>query len=75
MKPIVDRLEKSYGDEFNIVRVDVTRPSGEQVAREMGLVGQPYYVFFGTDNKETRRIGGPQTYEVLAHEIKVTLER
>ena len=75
MKPIVDRLEENYGDELNIVRVDVTKPSGEEVAREMGLVGQPYYVFFGADNEETRRIGGPQTYKVLAQEIELTLER
>ena len=75
MKPIVDRLEESYGDELNIVRIDVTRPSGEKVAREMGLVGQPYYVFFDTGNEETRRMGGPQTHEALAQEIKMTLQR
>jgi thiol:disulfide interchange protein len=75
MKPIVDRLEESYGDELNIVRIDVTKPNGEKAAREMGLVGQPYYVFFGSDNEETRRMGGPQTYEVLAQETELTLER
>jgi thiol:disulfide interchange protein len=75
MKPIVDRLEESYGNEFNIVRIDVTRPRGEKAARDMGLVGQPYYVFFGSDNEESRRMGGPQTHEVLAQEIELTLER
>jgi thiol:disulfide interchange protein len=75
MKPIVDRLEGDYGDELNIVRIDVTKPNGENAARELGLVGQPYYVFFGSDNEETRRMGGPQTYEVLAQEIELTVER
>jgi thiol:disulfide interchange protein len=75
MKPIVNRLEETYGDEFNIVHIDVTRPNGEKAARDLGLVGQPYYVFFGSDNEETRRMGGPQTYEVLAQEIERTMER
>jgi thiol:disulfide interchange protein len=75
MKPIVDRLEEDYGDELNIVRVDVTKPNGEKAARELGLVGQPYYVFFNSGNEETRRMGGPQTYEVLAQESELTAER
>ncbi len=74
MKPIVDRLEETYGDEFNIVRIDVTRTSGEQTARKMGLIGQPNYVFFDSANEETRRISGAQSYELMAQEIKRTLQ-
>lgn len=74
MKPIVDRLEETYGDEFNIVRIDVTKPSGEKLAREMGIVGQPNYVFFDSANEETRRISGPQTFDVMAQEIERTLQ-
>ena len=74
MKPIVDRLEETYGNELNIVRIDVTRPSGEEQARELGLVGQPNYVFFDHVNEETRRMAGPQTYEVMAQEIERVLE-
>jgi len=73
MKPIVDRLEESYGKEFNIVRIDVTRPSGEKRARELGLVGQPNYVFFDGDNEETRRMAGPQTFDVMSQEVERTL--
>jgi len=75
MKPIVDRLEETYGDEFNIVRIDVTRPSGEKQARELGLVGQPNYVFFDGANEETRRMAGPQTYEVMAQETERILRK
>ena len=75
MKPIVDRLEETYGDKFNIVRIDVTKPSGEKVAREVGIVGQPNYVFFDSANEETRRMAGPQTYEVMAQEIELTLQK
>ena len=75
MKPIVDRLEESYKDEFNFVRIDVTKPNGKKLAREHGIVGQPNYVFFGSDNEETRRISGAQTFDVLAQEIERTLQK
>ncbi len=75
MKPIVDRLKETYGDEFNIVRVDVTRANGEELLREYGLVGQPNYVFFDSSNEETRRIAGPQSFEVMAQEIELTLKK
>ena len=73
MKPIVDRLEETYGNEFNIIRIDVTKPSGEKLARELGLVGQPNYVFFDSANEETRRMAGPQTLDVITQEIRRTL--
>ena len=75
MKPIVDRLEETYGDEFNIVHIDVTKPSGEKLAREVGIVGQPNYVFFDSDNQETRRIAGAQAFDVMAQEIERTLRK
>ena len=75
MEPIVDRLEETYGDEFNFVRIDVTRPSGEKQAREIGIVGQPNYVFFDSDNEETRRMSGAQPFDVLAQEIERTLKK
>jgi hypothetical protein len=73
MKPIVDRLEETYGDEFNIVRIDVTKPSGEKLAREVGIIGQPNYVFFDSANEETRRMSGAKTFDVMAAEIERTL--
>jgi thiol-disulfide isomerase/thioredoxin len=73
MKPIVDRLEETYGEKLNIVRIDVTKPSGEKQARELGIVGQPNYIFFGSDNEETRRMAGPQTFDVMSQEVKRTL--
>ncbi len=70
----MDRLEETYGDEFNFVHIDVTKQNGEQVAREVGIVGQPNYVFFDSTNQETRRMSGAQTFDVLAQEIERTLE-
>ncbi len=75
MKPIVDRLEEDYGDEFNIIRIDVTKPNGEKFARSVGIVGQPNYVFFNSTDKETRRMTGAQTFDVLAQEIERMLSQ
>ena len=75
MKPVIAELEEAYGGEFKIVRIDVTRPAGEDTARELGLVGQPNYVFFDSSDEETRRMAGPQSYEVMASEIERTLNR
>jgi len=75
MEPVVDRLEETYGDEFNIVHIDVTRPRGKELALEHGIVGQPNYIFFDSANEETRRMSGPQTYDTMAQEIELTLEK
>jgi len=75
MKPTVDSLEETYGDEFKIVRIDITRPEGEELAREYGLVGQPYYLFLDSEGEEARRIGGPQAFDALAQEIELTMQR
>ncbi len=70
----MDRLEESYQDEFNFVRIDVTRPNGKKVAREHGIVGQPNYVFFDSDNQETRRMSGSKPFDVMAAEVERTLQ-
>ncbi|RLC74439.1 MAG: hypothetical protein DRI81_13800 [Chloroflexi bacterium] len=74
MKPIVNRLEESYKGEFNFVRIDVTKPNGEKLAREHGIVGQPNYVFFDSANQETRRMSGSQPLDVMAAQVERTLE-
>lgn len=73
MEPIVDRLEETYGDEFKFVRINVDSSRGKELAREYGLVGQPFYLFFDSTNEETRRMAGPQPFEVLAQEIERTM--
>ncbi|MEA3338396.1 MAG: hypothetical protein U9R15_00370 [Chloroflexota bacterium] len=75
MKPIVDRLEETYEDEFNIVRIDVTKPNGEKAAREHGIIGQPNYIFFDSANEESRRMSGPQTFDTMAGEFERTRQK
>jgi len=70
MKPIVDGLEETYGDEFKIVRIDVDRSDGVKLAHEYRLVGQPSYIFFDRAGEEVRRLAGPQFADVMAQEIE-----
>ncbi len=70
MKPIVDRLEETYGDEFKIVRINIDRPDGVKLAREHGIIGQPSYIFFDREGEEIRRMAGPQFAEVMTQEIE-----
>lgn len=74
MEPIVDRLEETYGDKSNIVRINVDKSDGKELAREYGIIGQPYYLFFDSANEETRRMAGPQSFDVLAQEIERLLQ-
>ena len=70
MKPIVDRLEEIYGDEFKIIRIEINQSDGKKLAREFGIVGQPSYIFFDDTGEETRRMAGPQPFDVMAQETE-----
>ncbi len=70
MEPIVDGLEETYGNEFEIVRVNIDTSNGKKVAREHGIIGKPSYIFFDQEGEETRRMAGPQFAEVMAQEIE-----
>lgn len=70
MNPIVDGLEKEYGREFKIVRVDIDEQQGKQLAREHGLIGQPAYVLFDKSGTTVRRLMGAQTAETFERDIE-----
>ena len=71
----MDRLEETYGDEFKIIRIEINQSDGRKLAREFGVVGQPSYVFFDDTGGETRRMAGPQFYEVMVEEIERSLRK
>lgn len=70
MEPIVNGLEKQYGRDFNIVRVDIDTARGKKLAREHGFIGQPTFIFFDRSGEEVRRLMGPQDPVVLRREIE-----
>jgi hypothetical protein len=73
MNPIVDGLEKKYGREFRIVRVDVATSQGKQLAREQGCIGQPTFVLFNKAGEPARKLIGAQTVETFEREIEKIL--
>ena len=70
MDPIVDGLEKKYGRDFKIVRVNVDRSQGKKLAREQGMIGQPSYVLFDRSGEPVRRLMGAQNSETFEIEIE-----
>jgi thioredoxin-like negative regulator of GroEL len=70
MAPIVDGLERKYGGAFPIVRVNVDRSSGRQLARAYGFIGQPTFIFLDRAGQEARRLLGAQTVETFEREIQ-----
>lgn len=70
MTPIVDGLEQTYGEEFNIVRVDIDTKEGKELAREVGFIGQPTFIFFNASGEEVRRLMGPVSVETFQKEIE-----
>ena len=70
MTPIVNGLEKTYGKEFEIVRIDIDTDRGKELAREHYFIGQPTFLFFDDSGEEVRRLMGPQAAETMQREIE-----
>lgn len=73
MKPIVGEMEKEYGGDFKIVRVNVDTTQGKNRARAHGVIGQPTFLIFSEDNEEVRRLMGEQEREVMSQSIENVL--
>jgi thioredoxin-related protein len=70
MEPIVNGLEEKYGAEFTIVRENVGKSAGKQLAREYGCIGTPAYVLFDKTGEQVRRLQGSQTAATFEQEIE-----
>jgi thioredoxin-related protein len=70
MEPIVNELETKYDAEFSIVRENVGKSSGKQLAREFGCIGTPAYVLFDKNGEQVRRFQGGQTAATFEQEIE-----
>lgn len=73
MKPIVGEMEKEYGRDFKIVRVNVDTTRGKNQARAHGVIGQPTFLIFSEDNEEVRRLMGEQEPDVMRQSIENVL--
>ncbi len=74
MKPIVREMEKEYGGDFKIVRVNVDKTRGKNRARAHGVIGQPSFLIFDDANEEVRRLMGEQEPDVLRQSIENVLK-
>ena len=74
MKPIMDDLEKEYGNDFKFVRVNVDTNRGKERARAHGLIGQPAYLIFDSSDEQVRRLMGAHSRGTLEQAIEKALE-
>jgi len=70
MKPVIDALERQYGDEFKFVRVSVDTDRGKERARAHELIGQPAYLLFDASDQEVRRLMGAHSRATLEAAIQ-----
>jgi len=75
MTPIVNGLEETYGKDFTFVRVDIDTERGKKMAREVGFIGQPTFIFYDASGQEIRRLMGPQAPETMRLSIEGAMER
>ena len=66
----MDGLEEKYSAEFTIVRENVGKSSGKQLAREYVCIGTPAYVLFDKTGEQVRRFQGSQTTGTFEQEIE-----
>ncbi len=74
MDPIVNGLKDKYGQDLNVVRVDVETGQGKQLAGEYGCIGQPSFVLFDQTGEQVRTLMGPQSVETFEQEIERILD-
>ncbi len=67
MKPIVDKLEKAYGNRVNFVAVDVD--DNGALSTEFGIESVPTFVFLDSNGNEKERIVGAVSSQALEEEI------
>jgi len=65
MTPIVDGLEKDYGDQVAFKRINADKGDGPRIIREYRILGHPTVLLVAKDGKELQRFIGPQSAEVL----------
>jgi thiol:disulfide interchange protein len=68
--PIVDGLERKYGSDLRVVRVNTDHSAGQKLAREYGFIGQPAFIFLDRAGQESRRLMGAHTAETFEREIQ-----
>lgn len=74
MNPIVNGLEKKYGRDLKIRRVDIKTGRGKDLARQHGVFGQPTFILFDS-GEQVRKLAGAQSVETFEQTIERILDR
>lgn len=66
LRPTVDAIEKEFGDEMWIIRVNIQSPAGRQLAQEFGSFFTPTFIFFdGRGVEQWRSVGSLDREQVV----------
>lgn len=65
LNPTLDRIEQQYAGQLIVLRVDVTHPGGQDVAREMGFQFTPTFIYFNENGEELWRSVGNLSEEQI----------
>jgi thioredoxin-related protein len=57
-KPIVDGIERDYGDQLKVLRVDIQTETGQEIAYQLKSMATPTFIFFDGSGKELWRTIG-----------------
>jgi len=70
MVPVMEEIEKKYGNEVKVVFHDVWTPAGEPFARQFGIRGIPTQIFLDENGKEFHRHTGFYPLEQILPVLK-----
>ncbi len=75
MKPIVDGVKSEYRRKINFVSINLSKPSGKQKGREIGVIGTPTLLFYDRDGEIAYRLQGSQPRELIENQLDNLIKR
>jgi thioredoxin-related protein len=57
-KPIVDGVEKEFGNAITVIHVNVLEPAGKILGQKFDFRYTPTFIFFNADGEEQWRVVG-----------------
>lgn len=71
MKPVVDGLEKQYGDSIEFRRLNVeTDPAGVELANRIGVQYVPTFLFVNSDGVIAEQVVGEMTEAQMKQQLE-----